>query len=115
MSKALEALRRLENRRPAEKRPPIRPPNASERPPSTPETYPRSRVSAWREILAGGGDDRRELFEERGAIMEHDGGLSREEAEERAGLWAVGPLVVKVFEDLVVVEVNEPNRQEESE
>ena len=50
--------------------------------------------------------------------MEHDGGLSREEAEERGGLWAVGPLVAKafeVFEDLVVVEVNEPNRQEESE
>ena len=118
MSKALEALRRLENRRPAEKRPPIRPPNASERPTSTPETYPRSRVSAWREILAAGGDDRRELFEERAAIMEHDGGLSREEAEERAGLWAVGPLVSKafeVFEDLVVVEVNEPNRQEEPE
>lgn len=111
MSKALEALKRVENRRPVEKRPPIRPADASERPPSTPETYPRSRLSAWREILAAGGDDRRELFEERAAIMEHEGELTREQAEERAGLWAVGPLVAKaieVFEDLVVVEVTGP-------
>lgn len=43
-------------------------------------------VELWRYEVAGWSRDRRELFEERAAIMEFDGGLTRAEAERRAFL-----------------------------
>ena len=69
------------------------------------------------DLLAAGGDDLREAFEERAAIMEYDGGLTREHAEAGAEVMVLGDLVAAVvrakeaFEDLVVVEVTGPNQE----